>query len=1274
MPTSRDLSTWQILPTDGAHFQWSAAGGDPGRRLEQPPPETLVLGEENHPDSRLPSMADLVIQARQKLIEGGDGDRRGVPMFRTGSGRSVSVSESSIRKATSVLGGGDTTVREDGGGAEGFPIFRTCYGKSVTVKESSMRRAAAVLEGVDMEKASLVDGGAECLPIFRTGSGKSVTVRQSSIRKASAVLEAEGMNKGAATVLEGGGGDGGFPMFRTGSGKSVMVSQSSIRKAAAVLEGENIKNDQLHKYSVDGNCSFSDSLFHIATGKTVNLSSAGLLRASSLLGLEGNNDPSTLQYFKHAMDHLDARITTPRESHAKLGCDVNSGTTGSVRIDPMGAQLVQRNSHDCPKDFCLSGNQLAKDSLQSPLGSELHSSDSIQMHIKFHTAGGRSILISSDALQRARSLLVDSDSEVLQNDEKADQPSFLILKDENDRGKTFLNKENIMSVHQNARKSKSVSESLPCIQSFSNQKESSCPLQAINSLGVMIDQVNNSNFVMENFHHSSSEKSHMQKPSNKDLCVTHTVIDSVNMIPECRPSGGTLVDISNNISWDHANINWLSSEKKRLGRRSSVSPFKRPRSSRFTTPLNSSISSLATDSSMLSTTENCCRRVKLSSHYPFQFKRKNIKDFFGKCTSQQSMLAHLPDEVKRLNADNALKYRFHDEYGRYEIGSEAFQNMLLQSGASSLSATKEWVANHYKWIVWKLASLERCYPVQASGNYLTVSNVLEELKYRYEREVNYGHRSAIKKILDGDASPSSMMVLCISAIHCSETKICKIDDMTGPNEDNNKLTSSIMVESSRKRIELTDGWYSLDAFLDVLLSKQLRIGKLFVGQKLRIWGAGLQGWVGPVSPLEASKTVSLLIHINGTYRAHWADPLGLCKGLGAPLAFSCIKAGGGKVSRTLVGITRIYPVSYKERFPDGGSVVRSERMEHKALQLYQQRRSKIVEDITSDQQDVFDNVNDSDEGANILKILETAAEPEVLMADMSSEQLISFSAYQAKQKALRQSYIQKKIEKSFEDAGLSSREVTPFMRVRVVGLTSKGSCRKRQPREGLITIWNPTEKQKVDLVEGKIYTVAGLMPLNFGTNVLYLQARGSSTVWKPICATQTDKFEPFFTPRKSITLSNLGEVPLASEFDIAAVIVHVGEVYISGCQKKQWIFMTDGSTCSSESLFEGQYDRLLAVSFCSPMIDNDSSALFSHTYSESTAGFFNLTKRARDQMNHLWVAEATENSAYCVSYNLPSRLHLKEAADSAQRWAKVSYWAIQKLRERVLSIIGGQGS
>ncbi|MCL7046122.1 hypothetical protein MKW94_022209, partial [Papaver nudicaule] len=48
--------------------------------------------------------------------------------------------------------------------------------------------------------------------------------------------------------------------------------------------------------------------------------------------------------------------------------------------------------------------------------------------------------------------------------------------------------------------------------------------------------------------------------------------------------------------------------------------------------------------------------------------------------------------------------------------------------------------------------------------------------------------------------------------------------------------------------------YSVDAILDVALTNLLIAGKLFVGQKLR-----------------ASKTVNLRLHINGTYRAHWAS-------------------------------------------------------------------------------------------------------------------------------------------------------------------------------------------------------------------------------------------------------------------------------------------------------------------------------------------------------------------------------------------------------------------
>lgn len=65
------------------------------------------------------------------------------------------------------------------------------------------------------------------------------------------------------------------------------------------------------------------------------------------------------------------------------------------------------------------------------------------------------------------------------------------------------------------------------------------------------------------------------------------------------------------------------------------------------------------------------------------------------------------------------------------------------------------------------------------------------------------------------------------------------------------------------------------------------------------------------------------------------------------------------------------------------------------------RRSVIVESIVSDFQRGIKhshayNDSDSEEGAKILKMLETASQPEVLLAEMSPDQLSSFAKYQAK--------------------------------------------------------------------------------------------------------------------------------------------------------------------------------------------------------------------------------------------------------------------------------------
>lgn len=72
-----------------------------------------------------------------------------------------------------------------------------------------------------------------------------------------------------------------------------------------------------------------------------------------------------------------------------------------------------------------------------------------------------------------------------------------------------------------------------------------------------------------------------------------------------------------------------------------------------------------------------------------------------------------------------------------------------------------------------------------------------------------------------------------------------------------------------------------------------------------------------------------------------------------------------------------------------------------------------------------------------------------------------------------------------------------------------------------------------------------------------------------------------------------------SEFDMAAVVVYVGEVYVTGQRKKQWIFVTDGSILGFELQMEEPSNCLLAVCFNSSIIENDSISPFGYNLAGS---------------------------------------------------------------------------
>lgn len=138
-----------------------------------------------------------------------------------------------------------------------------------------------------------------------------------------------------------------------------------------------------------------------------------------------------------------------------------------------------------------------------------------------------------------------------------------------------------------------------------------------------------------------------------------------------------------------------------------------------------------------------------------------------------------------------------------------------------------WIRNCLKWILLKLAGLERNFPQTYAGNSVTPANVMMQLKYRYDREIDRSQRSALRKIVEQDDAASKPLVLFVSRIKHTNPLECSL--------------------------ELSDGWYAIGSgALDQVLTRAVRERKIRVGTKLLIQDAELIGVEEACSPLEVS--------------------------------------------------------------------------------------------------------------------------------------------------------------------------------------------------------------------------------------------------------------------------------------------------------------------------------------------------------------------------------------------------------------------------------------
>ena len=266
----------------------------------------------------------------------------------------------------------------------------------------------------------------------------------------------------------------------------------------------------------------------------------------------------------------------------------------------------------------------------------------------------------------------------------------------------------------------------------------------------------------------------------------------------------------------------------------------------------------------------------------------------------------------------AAKFAFNGMYGPGDVRAH-----LLSTGAIPDVVTDAWVRNHYKWIVWKLALLELYAELQVQvqcddrrdswtdafrpGSHLNYEAVKDALSRRYTKEYVEGKQSLLKGVLQRDVPFGTACVLKVAAVAINPS-----------GSANRNATHAKHASHANCTLELTDGWYSIYAECDKEILALAQSKKLFVGQKVRIYGANLTSG-SPGDPLEVVNETRIILAYNQIHPVSHRTKLGAQREIHPITPLSCINDRGGKVPRTVVSVLRVFPPMVWSKLPSGVS-------------------------------------------------------------------------------------------------------------------------------------------------------------------------------------------------------------------------------------------------------------------------------------------------------------------------------------------------------------------
>eukprot|EP00300_Choanocystis_sp_HF-7_P020451 c20595_g1_i4.p1 GENE.c20595_g1_i4~~c20595_g1_i4.p1 ORF type:complete len:860 (+),score=132.27 c20595_g1_i4:256-2580(+) len=357
-------------------------------------------------------------------------------------------------------------------------------------------------------------------------------------------------------------------------------------------------------------------------------------------------------------------------------------------------------------------------------------------------------------------------------------------------------------------------------------------------------------------------------------------------------------------------------------------------------------------------------------------------------TFDQLQMMGINDEILNMDYESALTHRFfHDNtpaftnaFGRCSsVGWEEMTriiNRLARSKAEEVG--DEWIQNHYRLTVWKLAAYARTFP--DLKNCFTVFTVIQQLQSRWEREAVQCQRSVLKRISEGDETPGRPMVLM-----CCDS----------PAQDT--LTQA---GTPLYRVRVSDGWYTMNASLDQGLTALAKLGRVRPGCKLLVCGAQLNNVPQACPPLALPANARLALCRNGTVQVAWHSRLGLSRMF--PLKkISSLRGDGGIVPVLTLLIHRKLPDLRLVRDNDATikMSVSCERVWSRDREAVVERERQAVQDILTIISEYKANHKSpaAKSGDELFSSVVTGANPSSAWAELSPADKSALSEYVKRQ-------------------------------------------------------------------------------------------------------------------------------------------------------------------------------------------------------------------------------------------------------------------------------------